>query len=497
MNPRFFFLSLLCLLTGCKVGPNYTPPVIPLPTNFIEDQVANTPTASDENFCHWWEEAFNDPFLNQLLEETLLYNYDLRIAMERIYQARANYWVQFTSILPEFDGDFQATRFRTSQSFANVNREISTSSSSLLPPIPTPPTLSPIRNFFQTGIDAIWQIDLFGKLQRIAQSAYDTWEATIEDERGVKITVLSEVANLYVLICYYQAKVDLGKQILEFDQEILKLSEERFQAGLTNEKEVLSFLSTLEGDRAALELLEISLKKNIYSLAVLLGRLPATITNDFMTQRHIPIASGKIPETLPSDLLRRRPDITSAERSLAAQVEQIGVAVADLFPSVSLVGSSSSFAANPLQGANIGFSSDKFHNLFKSASRVWGIGALITWPIFDFGKRCAAIDIQRLLSNQSYLAYEKTVVTALQEVETALTTYFHEEQRLSHLTKQVDTDQRNLGLITDEFQAGLVDYIEVLQIKEKWLLSENAMLDSQQALGSAFIAIYNALGGDW
>ncbi len=509
-----FLLALTLIMVGCKVGPNYVRPCTLLPDNFNEDKpgrmvpIANS--IADEELVHWWEREFNDQCLNQYMEEALLWNFDLRIALERIYQARANYWVQFTSIFPEIDSDFEATRFRESQSFASSTPPLSivpatpTKTKGKAPVTPTIPPLaivpgniSPLHNFFQIGLDMIWQIDLFGKFRRAAQSAYDTWEADIENARGVKITVLSEVASIYVAICYFQTKVDLAKKLVEFNKELLAMSRDRFQSGLANEEEVLTGVAAVENSEAGLNVFEIALKQNIYSLGVLLGRPPEMLVCDFIARRPIPMPSGKIPQTLPAELLRRRPDIASAERSLAAQTELIGVAVADLFPAVSLTGSSSSFAANPLQGANIGFSSDKISKLFNHASRIWGIGTLITWPIFDFGKRYANVKIQKFLTNQAYLTYEKTVVTALQEVEIALSTYFKEEEHFRHFRKQVNADQRTLDLTLDQFQAGLISYTEFVTIKEQWLAAVNLLTDSEQAVATDFISVYKALGGDW
>lgn len=504
----FFLLSLSLMMVGCKVGPDYVRPCTLLPDQFNEDKPGRTIPIGDEELVHWWEREFNDVCLNQYMEETLLNNFDLRIALERIYQARANYWVQFTSIFPELDSDFQATRFRESRSFASqtpslqiVPAPINGTAPAPVTPIPplaiVPGKVSPVHNFFQIGLDVIWQVDLFGKFRRSAASAHDLWEANIENTRGVKITVLSEVARLYVAIRYFQAKVDLARQLIEFDEELLALSRERFQSGLANEAEVFTGIAEVESDKAALTVFEISLKQNIYSMGVLVGRPPEMIVCDFIDHRPIPRASGKIPQTLPAELLRRRPDIASAERSLAAQTELIGVAIADLFPTVALTGSSSSFAANPLQGANIGFSSDKISKLFNSASRVWGIGTLITWPVFDFGKRYAMVDVQKFLTNQAYLTYEKTVIVALQEVETALSTYFKEEERYRHFTKEVEAIQKSLNLTLDQFQAGLINYTQLLVIKENWLAAVNLLVDSQQALADDFIGVYKALGGDW
>lgn len=474
------FFGISVAMVGCRVGPDYSVPDTCMPGVFVEEREGGC--VMDEDLVHWWESTFRDEYLNGLMEETLRCNFDLWIAMEKVCQARENYWVQYTSLLPEFIGDFQATRYRTSQSFVSNNLV---------------GKISPVQSFFQTGLDAIWEIDLFGKNQRAATSAYCAWEATVEEARGVKITVLSEVANRYVMICYFQKKVELAKRLIEFDEGLWAMSRERFEAGLVGEEEVLGALSVLEGDRGALMVYESGLKANIYGLAVLVGRYPETFLCDFVVNRDIPRANGKIPKTLPSELLRRRPDIASAERTLAAQTEQIGVAVAALFPTISLVGSSSSFAANPLQGANFGFSSDALKKLITAPSRVWGIGALVTLPVFDFGKRCANIEIQKLLTDQAYLTYQKTVIVALQEVEIALSTYFKEEQRQWHLMKQFGADERNLNLVMDQFQAGLVGYTEVLSAKEKWLMSANLLADSEQALGVDLIGVYKALGGDW
>ena len=148
----------------------------------------------------------------------------------------------------------------------------------------------------------------------------------------------------------------------------------------------------------------------------------------FQVERPLPVANGKVPISIPSMLLRRRPDIRSAERQLASATEQIGVAVADLFPSISLTGSSSSYAANPLQGANVGYASDTFSKLFRPASLIWGIGALTTLPVLDFGKRNAAVEVQVALRNQAYYSYQKVVIEALQETEQTLAAYFSEEK---------------------------------------------------------------------
>lgn len=474
-----FFLGILLATASCKVGPDYEPPLTPMPEIYSEEPVDKTFLPEEEDLVKWWS-RFDDPVLDALLEEAVSNNFDYHIALEKVYQARMQLYIQFTQMLPEIDASSQASRFRTSQSFRSNTS-----------------TLSPFQNFFQCGFDAIWQIDLFGKLRRSTQAAYDTWEASNELAEQVKITILSEVANTYAEIGALQKKVDIALQVISLDQDLFHMAKVRFDAGLANEQEMEAARATLEGDFAQLKLQESLLRQTIYSLGILLGRAPETLLADFQTLRPIPEAQGKVPTGLPSELLRRRPDIRAAERQLAAATEQIGVAVAALFPELSLTGSSSSFAANPLQGANIGWTSDRLNKLFNPASLVWGIGGLVIFPLLDFGKRNGAIDVQVSLQQQNYLEYQKTVIAALQEVEQALTAYFHEEERLRSLKNEEASSRRSLNLSQDLFEAGLASYSDLLVARGVWLASLNSLVDSQEALATDLIALYKALGGEW
>ncbi len=483
-----FSLFILISLSGCKVGPDYQPPLTIMPTSYTEDRVDQTVELNDKDFFQWWA-IFNDPFLDSLLEQTINGNFDFRIAVEQIYQARSQYWIQVTQLLPEFAGDFQGSHYTTSSTFRQMQSMSSSQACSIRTPL--------FQNFFQAGFDAIWQIDLFGKIRRSAEAALDIWEAKDEDARAVKITVLSDVASRYVLITALQKKVDIAAQLVKLDEEILDNTSVRFEAGLLSLPDVETARALLELDRANQISAETLLKVNIYALAVLLGKHPESVIEDFHVIRPIPYAYGRVPAGLPADLLRRRPDIISAERNLAAATEQIGVAVADLFPQLSLTGSSSSFASNPLQGANIGWASDKINKLFDPCSRIAGIGGLVTFPIFDFGKRCSAVDVQYSLKEQAYLYYQKIVITALQEVEQALVSYFNDEKKVRILTREVTAYEKTVELTLDLFNAGLSDFSQVLRTRNTWLLSQNSLVDSQQALATDLISVYKALGGDW
>jgi multidrug efflux system outer membrane protein len=470
---------VLIALVGCKVGPNYHGPERATPVAFSEINGDEPILSASEDLIEWWK-IFNDPFLDSLLNETMQGNFDYRAALERIIQARWEYSIQAAQILPEINGDFQAAHFRTSQSFSAAS-----------------PGGNPVQNLFQAGLNAVWQIDLFGKLRRSANASHLIWEATCEEARGVKISVLSEVVNTYATICAYQSRVDLAVQRVSSAEEMLGLTRAQFDAGLSNEQAVHISSASFESAKADLAFYEIGLKVNIYSLATLVGREPESVIQDFSSTHLIPSAMAIIPVGLPSDLLRRRPDIVQAERNLAAATEQIGVAVAELFPQIALTGSGGTFGSFHSQGANIGFSSDSANKLFSSQSRAWGFGSIISFPVFDFGKRAAGVSVQKSLAEQAYIAYQKTVIRALEEVEQSLVSYFNNEKRVGNLIEQVRAYEKTLVLTTDQFEAGVIDYLQVVQARVNLLSAIQTLTDGQQELATDLVSVYRALGGDW
>ncbi len=484
---RYIFCFFFLAFSGCMVGPNYRIPIEKLPLRFAEDRTIchENPCLVNEDLAHWWV-FFDDPFLNELLRESLCHNFDLKIAVENIVQARANFWVQVANTLPELDSDIQVTRSRISETIDNGINNNNTAIN-----------IPPIQSFYQAGLDLIWTIDVFGGLRRAARAALANWEASVENARGVRVLILSEVATTYTNICALQQLTEVGRRAVRLDTDLLALNKALFAAGLVNEQAVETALANLETDRAALYALEVTARQAIYSLAVLVGRPPETFLEQFAFPRPIPSGGGKVPVGLPSDLLRRRPDIRSAERQIAAATEQIGVAVASLFPQIALTGSSATYSSNPLQGANIGFASSSFSKWFTAPSLIWGIGAVASLPLWDWGKRCATIRQQVSIEHQAFYTYEKTVISALEEVESDLVAYFQEERRLGSLRIAADADERNFKLAADLYQAGLTDFMQVLTAEETWLNSVTTLISSQQALTVDLINLYQSLGGGW
>lgn len=472
------YLPLLCFIfSSCMVGPRYHTPETIVTDAFIENKPGEMKEITDADLLNWWT-IFEDPFLNELLSTAIGENFDFRIALEQVAQARAYYWTQFAEILPELDIEGLA-----SQSRSNRGTDSIASAGPLT------------QSFYNIGLDAIWEIDLFGRLRHTANAAHDLLEASIEEVRAVKITVVSEVVNTYATICALQKKLSIMQQLIKIDEELLRLTRIRSDAGLSGAGAVDRAIATLTGDQALLTLLDTSLKRTIYSLSVLLGQLPEVVMQKFTIERPLLTTSEKVPTSLPSELLRRRPDINIAERQLAAATEEIGVAVAAMFPRVTLTNGPLAF--NALQGAGVGFSSNQLGQLFNKNSFVYGVGGLVTMPVWDFGKRKAAIDVQVALKQQAYYNYQKTVITALQETEQALITYFNEEKRKEDRIQQLEANSKLLALSTDRFEAGLVDYTEVLTNEQTYLNSESTLIDSKLALTTSLIALYKALGGEW
>lgn len=477
----------LLFLTGCMVGPDYRPPETSMPTEFEEGK--ETFFCTDADLCRWWKQ-FEDPLLDQLIEEAAVQNFDYRIALEQIVEARAQYHIQGSYLWPEIDLNASATRSRFSQNVFTTAPAAEELASGSVTSAATTTTGNgvfgpPVQNFFQVGFDAIWELDFWGKFRRGKKAAFDQWEASKFNAQNVLLMVISEVARDYVSIRSLQHQIELAELKVVTDEEQLHLAQVLFNAGLDNEIQVEGLLATLEKDRAAIPVLETSLKQTIYALAVLLGKDPEGFAQQFTEIESIPLGLAKVPAGLPSDLLRRRPDIRSAERQLAAATEQIGIAVSNYFPRISLTGTSYGYEAN------------KLNKWFVSGSRFWTIGPSVSWDLIDFGRTRAQVESANSVQRQALLTYEQTVISSLQDVEGALVAYFEEEKRNVYLADQVAADRRSLQLTEDLYAAGLIDESGVLTALATLIDAETSLIQSDQALTSDLIALYKALGGDW
>ena len=468
----FFCIGLALLAGGCAVGPNYRQPDLPVPSAWKEAQPSGIDTRSAE-LSRWWT-VFNDPLLNSLVERAVGSNLDLRLAEARIREARASRRVIAADAWPMVDVSGSYARERLSKNaLAFPSQWGSSVSGKILE-----------HNLYETGFDASWEIDVFGGVRRGIEAAEATVDASVEDRRDALVTLLGDVARNYIDLRGFQHRLAVARANLKTQQETLELTRVRFQVGLVSDLDVAQAEAQVNTTAAQIPTLESSLKQAAYRLDVLLGLQPGALWAELSNETPIPALPPEVLAGLPSELLRRRPDIRRAERQLAAATAQIGVATADLFPRFSLTGA-------------IGLQSFSASDWFTGRSRFWSIGPTISWPIFDAGRIRANIEVRNAQQEQALTQYEKTVLTALQDVETSLVNYSQEQARYHSLIEAVSANRRAVAIANELYVRGLNDFLNVLDAQRSLFSSENDLAQSEAAMASNLVSLYKALGGGW
>jgi len=467
--------GLIFLAGGCAVGPNYQKPDLPVPADWQEAQQKGVDGRSAE-LARWWS-TFNDPLLDSLVERAVRSNLDLRLAEARIREARASRVVTASDAWPKLNVSSSYTRNRASENGVAVPGEGTVI-------VPSGGGANLDQNFYQSGFDANWEIDVFGKVRRSVEAADATVEATVEDRRDVLVTLLGEVARNYIDLRGFQRRLAVARDNLKTQQDTLELTQVRFQAGLASDLDVAQQEAQLNTTASQIPTLESSLKQAAYALDVLLALQPGALWGEVVKETEIPTLPPEVLVGLPSELLRRRPDIRRAERQLAAATAQVGAAMADLFPRFSLTGIA-------------GLQSVSTSDWFTRGSRFWSIGPTISWPVFDAGKIRANIEIRNAQQEQALTQYEKSVLTAFQDVETALVNYANEQVRYRSLTDAVAANRRAVAMANELYIRGLNDFLNVLDTQRSLYVTENELAQSRATMATNLVALYKALGGGW
>lgn len=475
---RMAHLSAVLLIaasaSGCAVGPRYRAPKAAVPATWNASAQGVTPS---QPAVGWWTQ-FKDPVLDSLVERAVSRNLDLQIARARIREARAARGISAAADWPEVNAGASYERLRRSEA---------------VPPFrsASPNTTGGIglfgdreQNLYQVGFDSSWELDVFGGVRRDVEAARAEIGAAEENLRDVLVTLLAEVARNYVELQGLQREIVIANENLRIQQETLELVQVRSQAGLASELDVTRAQAQVATTESQIPLLERATKQAIHRLSVLLGQPPATLLQELSEHAKIPPVPPEVPVGLPSDLLRRRPDVRRAERELAAATARIGVAKAELFPRFSLTGS-------------FGRRSDTFDDLGKGMSLFWGVGPGIRWPIFTAGRVRNNIRVQTARQEQALAQYEKTVLTSLEDVENALVAYAKEKERQAALAQAVGAYRRSVELAQTRYNSGLEDFLSVLDAQRQLLDSEDRLVQSQRALTVNLIGLYKALGGGW
>ena len=457
MNPKAAVLLLLPTL-ACAVGPNYVKPEIPVPKAWNEGE-PRRPRRAPRRSQSWWTE-FQDPTLDRLVNEAVAGNLDLKLAGARIREARAARGIAASAGLPQVGANAAYARTHNS------------------------PLRPGDQSVFEAGFDASWEIDVFGGVRRDKEAALADVQAAEEGRREVLVTLLADVGRSYLELRGTQQQLRILEETLAAEQDTLDIATARLEAGLGAELDVARAEGLLKANEADRPILERQIREAIYRLGVLVGREPGALATELETPSGIPPVPPEIPLTLPSELLSRRPDLKRAERELAAATARIGVARADLFPRFSILGS-------------FGRRTESIGDFGKGAAAFWNVVPAVRWPIFAGGRIRANIEVQDARQEQALLQYEKQILTALEEVETALSAHTRERSREASLRAAVDSTRRALALATDRYTSGLENFLSVLDAQRSVYAAEDQLVRSERNTAVTLIAVYKALGGGW
>lgn len=456
---RLVVLLVVSLAAACSVGPDFKPPRTQVPPDWVgpRDSAATQPAVPQDSLAAWWT-LFNDPTLTSLVERAIAANLNVQLAQSRLLEARAARRAAASGFGPSAD---LSSSYRRSAAGSNS------------------PT-----NAYDASFDASWEIDVFGRVRRSTEAASADVRAAVEDLHDLQLVLAGDVARNYVDLRNFQQRLIIARRNLQAQSHSADITRQRFEAGLVSALDVANADSLVATTTSQIPVLEQSITQTIYALSLLLAQPPGALLDELSPPADVPAAPTAVELDVPSELLRRRPDVRRAENDVHAATARVGVATADLFPRFTLNGS-------------IGFRADDPTSWFTSANRFWTLGPSATWEIFNTGRTRANIDAATERQRQSLIRYRQTVLDALQEVENALVAVAKEQQRRQSLVDVVAADRRAVDLATRLYTEGQTDFLNVLSAQRSLWLSESSLADSTATVSTNLIALYKALGGGW
>lgn len=470
---RPLILAAACLsLGGCMVGPDYTPPAPAMPGAYGE--LAGTPAQPDDSASDgeiaWWH-RFNDAELASLVERAVAANNSLKVAEARVRQARAVREVARSLLYPRVGVGASVLRFGGSNAVVDL------------------PDANLEGNLFQIGFDAEWTLDLFGGTRRLVQSAAAEEQGADSRRRGVVLMVASETARAYMELRGAQRALEVARATLDDQRQTLKVTEDRHANGLAPDLQVVRARTEVEATAAEIPPIEQAIREYIHVLSTILALEPTALSDELVSPTGIPAVPERIAVGVPSDLLRRRPDIQAAERHIAGATAMVGVATAQLFPQMVL-------------GASGGFASRKSDELFNgntstNASTYYLAGPAINWTLFDGGRRRAAINMSEAEVDAAKAAYEDTVLNAFREVESSLVAVDRGRARVADLERLSASARDALTIAQNDYRNGLLDQLTVLDAQRQASRADMLLVQGQVALTVNVVRLYKALGGGW
>jgi len=467
---------LMLVISGCAmVGPDYVKPTAPEAEKWLE---ADNPqlNSSTTDFGHWWA-VFNDPVLDELVQTAYQQNLTLQIAGLRIYEARAQLGIAFGFQFP------QTQQGLGSGSLNQISKNAPNSAGA-----------DRYYSSYDIGLDAAWELDLWGKFRRAVQTGVANLEASIADYDDILVSLTAEVARTFVALRTSEERLAVARQNLALQKRSLEIAEVRFKAGAVTELDVSQARALLNSTEASIPGFETDIRQAKNALAILLGKLPGEIDAMLGGSGLIPKMPAEVNVGIPAELLRRRPDIRFAERQLAAQSAQIGFAKADLFPHFSLFGS---WGFQTSSQTDFRSNNAQFSDLFNKSSIAYSTGAGFNWDLFNYGRITNKVRVEDARFQELAVNYENTVIRAAQEVEDAMVGFLKSQDAVLFLAEAVKASKRSVDLSMIQYREGLVDYQRVLDTQRDLTTQQDKLVFTAGSVGQNLIALYRALGSGW
>lgn len=474
---RFFGLPIIFifLLSSCAVGPDYMKPAVPEPTQWIEKE---NPKVKEEvaDYSQWWT-VFDDSTLDTLIEMAYQQNLPLQIAGLRILEARARLGIAIGNLYPQTQygrGEVRYNELSKNQANAALSD----------------------RSYWDDslGLDAAWELDIWGKFRRAVESNMANLDASIASYDDILVSLTADVAATYILIRTLEERLEVARENVKIQERSLQIADVRFRNGDVTELDVAQAKSLLRNTQAFIPRLEASLRQAKNALAFLLGTYPGEIDYLLGSPRLIPTAPPEVTVGIPAELLRRRPDIRLAERQLAAQSALIGVAKADLFPHFALFGS---FGLRSSNSALTKTGNSSLGGLFDARSIEFFAGPSFEWDIFNYGRITNRVRVEDARFQQLAVNYENTVLRAVQEVEDGIIGFLRAQEEEGLLLESVDAAKRSVDLSLIQYREGMVSYQRVID-SQRFLTDQQDLLTSTKGtVANNLIVVYRALGGGW
>jgi outer membrane protein, multidrug efflux system len=459
------------VLSACAVGPNYKRPNMPVQHTW-EASAATQPAATEPSVVDqtaapplaWWG-TLNDPTLNWLVKEAWHSNLDVKIAGARIREARAFRSEAAGGLFPHAAADAGYGFYRAG--------------GPLFPGIE-----SGDYQFYDGGFDAIWELDVFGGIRRSVEAAAYDVQAQIDAQRGALVSVVAEVARNYVELRTAQERYAITQQNVQTEKQSLALAQRLYTAGLAAELDVTQAQAQVTTTQSQLPVLEIQEKVAIHQLGILLGESPTELMSQLSNVGPLPVVPKRVPIGLPSDLLKRRPDVRQVERQLASATAQIGVAEAELYPQFTLTG-------------DFGLGTVPPANFFNWSNRFYGIGPSVRWELFEGGRIIANVDAHKAIRQELLDQYKLTILDAIGEVENALVAFRRQQDQYDLLSQSVESNKASLRISSERYAEGTVGFLDVLDAERSLLESQDTLAVTQGDIVLSMIGLYKAVGGGW